>query len=92
MIRRFVGGLGPAGAFCVIAIVRPATRRAPVRDVVVDGTVKLTAPIPDPVDPAVIVIQLSVVVAVHEQVVPLVTDSVKTFPFGGTVKAVGVTA
>jgi hypothetical protein len=71
--------------------VRPATRRAPVRDAVVAGTVKLTAPIPDPVDPAVIVIQVSVVVAVQEQVVPLVTDSVKMFPFGGTVNDVGVT-
>ncbi len=91
MIRRFVGGAGLACPPCVIVTVRPATRRTPVRDAVVAGTLKLTAPIPAPADPAVIVIQVSLVVAVHEQVVPLVTESVKMFPFGGTVNDVGVT-
>ena len=79
------------GPSCVTVTVRPATVSVPVRCTVVEGTVKLTEPIPDPVAPAVIVIQEVVVVAVHEQLVPVVTDNVKTLPFCGTVNDVGVT-
>jgi hypothetical protein len=71
--------------------VRPATVSVPVREAVVEGTEKLTDPMPDPVAPAVIVIQLVVVVAVHEQLVPVVTDNVRPLPLAGTVKDVGVT-
>jgi hypothetical protein len=71
--------------------VRPATVNVPERPAVEAGTVKLTAPIPDPVAPAVIVIQLVVVVADQAQLVPDVTASVAALPFAGTVTVVGVT-
>ena len=71
--------------------VRPATVNVPVRAAVDAGTVKLTEPIPDPVAPAVMVIQLAVVVADHEQLVPEVTDNVVALPFVGTVTVVGMT-
>jgi hypothetical protein len=75
----------------VTVTVRPATVNVPVRAAVEAGTVKLTAPIPDPVAPAVMVIQLAVVVADHEQLVPEVTDNVAALPFAGTVTVVGMT-
>jgi hypothetical protein len=75
----------------VTVTVRPATVSVPVRAAVEAGTEKLTAPIPDPVAPAVIVIQLVVVVADQEQLVPDVTDIVAAPPFVGTVNVVGVT-
>ena len=93
MMRRLVGGSGADGAAppCVTVTVRPATVNVPVRVTVEAGTVKLTEPIPDPVAPAVMVIQLAVVVADHEQLVPEVTDNVVALPFVGTVTVVGRT-
>jgi hypothetical protein len=75
----------------VTVTVRPATVSVPVRDVVVAATVKVTAPIPDPLAPAVTVIQPALLVAVHEQLVPEVTESVKVFPVEGAETLVGVT-
>jgi hypothetical protein len=94
MMRRFVGGIGGGGRawpVCVTVTVRPATVSVPLRADVVAGTRKLTDPIPDPVPPAVIVIQLSIVVAVHGQLAPVTTDSVSRLPLDGTVNVVGVT-
>lgn len=76
MIRTFVGGAGRSGASCVIVTACPATVIAPERAVVVGATVKLTAPMPDPVAPAVIAIQATALEAVHAQLVPEVTDNV----------------
>jgi hypothetical protein len=93
-MRRLVGGSGADGADwppCVTVTVRPATVNVPVRAAVDAGTVKLTEPMPDPVAPAVIVIQLVVVVADQEQLVPDVTANVPALPFVGTVTVVGVT-
>jgi hypothetical protein len=90
-MRRLVGGRGAGWPSCVTVTVRPATVSVPVRAADDAETVKLTAPIPDPVAPAVIVIQLVVVVADHEQLVPDVTDNVVPPPFVGAVNAVGVT-
>jgi hypothetical protein len=63
----------------------------PVRGVALAATAKLTAPIPDPVAPAVTVIQLALLTAVHEQLVPEITESVKALAISGTETAVGVT-
>jgi hypothetical protein len=60
----------------VTVTVWPATVSVPVRAVVLAAMVKLTAPIPAPVAPAVTVIQLALLTAVHEQLVPEVTESV----------------
>jgi hypothetical protein len=56
--------------------VTPATVSVPVRAGAVVDTLKLTAPAPDPLAPAVTVTQLTSLAAVHEQLVPDVTDSV----------------
>ena len=47
-----------------------------MRAVVVAATLKLTEPMADPLAPAVTVIQLTLLTAVHEQLVPETTDSV----------------
>lgn len=69
-----------------------------MRAAVVAGTEKLTAPMPDPVAPPVIVIQASVVVADHEllvavqtQLTPLITDTALVLPIDDTDTAFGVT-
>ena len=76
MIRTLVGGAGGVGASCVTVTVCPATVIAPVRAAVAGATVMLTEPMPDPAAPAVIVIHVTALEAVHEQLVPDVTDSV----------------
>ena len=76
MIRTFVGGAGAVGASCVIVTACPATVIALERAAVPGATVRLTAPMPDPAAPAVIVIQGTALEAVHEQLVPEVTDNV----------------
>jgi hypothetical protein len=75
----------------VTVTVTPATINVPVRPVVVAGTWKLTEPIPLPVAPAVIVIQGVVVLAVQEQLTPVVTDNVKRLPVSGAETLVGIT-
>ena len=71
----------------------PATVNVPVRGVpvVLAATLKVTEPIPDPLAPAVTVIQEVVVLAVHEQDVPDVTLSVRLVAIASTSKVVGVT-
>jgi hypothetical protein len=51
----------------------------------------LIAPRPEPLAPLVIVIQPTVLVAVHEQLVPVVIESALVLPIDGTVTLVGVT-
>ena len=71
----------------------PATVNVPVRAVpiVLAATLNVTEPMPDPLAPAVTVIQAVVVVAVHEQDVPDVTLSVRLLAVPSTVKLSGVT-
>ena len=70
----------------------PATVNVPVRSgPVFAATTKFTPPMPDPLAPLVIVIQLTLLTAVHAQLVPLDTESPLVVPFIGTVKLVGVT-
>ena len=71
----------------------PATVSVPVRavPVVLAATLNVTEPMPDPLAPAVTVIQDVVVVAVQEQDVPEVTLSVRLLASASTAKLVGVT-
>ena len=71
----------------------PATVNVPVRGapVVLAATLKVTEPMPDPVAPAVTVIQDVVVVAVQEQAVPAMTLRVRLVAIASTAKLVGVT-
>ena len=71
----------------------PATVSVPVRavPVVLAATLNVTEPMPDPVAPAVTVIQDVVVVAVQEQDVPEVTLRVRLLASASTAKLVGVT-
>ena len=64
----------------------PATVRVPTRcDVVLLGaTVKLTEPVPEPVAPAVMVIQVTLLTAVQEQPVVVVTVVDPLAPAAGT--------
>ena len=64
----------------------PAMVRVPQRCAVLGlgATVKLTEPLPDPVAPAVSVIQVAALTAVHEQPVCAVTDVDTTPPAAGT--------
>jgi len=55
------------------------------------ATTKLTPPMPEPLAPLVIVTQATLLTAVHEQLVPLETESALVVPVVGTVKLVGVT-
>jgi hypothetical protein len=77
----------------VTVTVCPATVSVPVRWVVavLAATVKLTPPLPEPVAPAVMVIQFALVAAVHEQLVPDVTETVNVLPVDGADTDVGVT-
>ena len=70
----------------------PATVNVPVRaaPVVLAATLNVTEPMPDPLAPAVTVIQGVVVVAVHAQDVPEVTLSVRLVANALTSKLVGV--
>ena len=71
----------------------PATVNVPVRavPVVLAATLNVTEPMPDPLAPAVTVIQAVVVVAVQEHDVPEVTLSVRLVASASTSKLVGVT-
>ena len=71
----------------------PATVSVPVRaaPVVLAATLNVTEPMPDPLAPAVTVIQDVVVVAVQEHDVPEVTLSVRLVASASTSKLVGVT-
>ena len=95
MILRFVGAIGgvpPLPAAWLNVTVFPATVSVPVRAApVFAATRKLTPPIPEPLPPLVIVIQLTLLTAVHGQLVPLDTESPLVVPCDGTVKLVGVT-
>jgi hypothetical protein len=94
-IRKFVGGaiggveLPPDW---LNVTVFPATVNVPVRAVLVfAATTKLTPPMPAPLAPLVIVTQATLLTTVHEQLVPLDTESALVVPVAGTVKLVGVT-
>ena len=78
MTRRLTGAAGGVTPACVTVTVCPATVSVPVRGVVavLAATVKLTPPLPEPLGPVVMVIQLALVAAVHEQLVPDVTETV----------------
>ena len=71
----------------------PATVNVPVREapVVLAATLNVTEPMPDPLAPAVTVIQDVVVVAVQAQDVPEVTLSVRLVASASTAKLAGVT-
>ena len=71
----------------------PATVNVPVREapVVLAATLNVTEPMPEPLAPAVTVIQDVVVVAVQAQDVPEVTLSVRLLASASTAKLVGVT-
>jgi hypothetical protein len=71
----------------------PATVNVPVRvmPVVLAAMLNVTEPMPDPEAPAVTVIQGVVVVAVHEQDVPVVTLSVRLVAIASTSKMGGIT-
>ena len=73
--------------------VRPATTNDPMRavPVVLAATLNVTEPMPDPLAPAVMVIQAVVVVAVQAQDVPDVTLSVRLFASESTSNVSGVT-
>ena len=93
-MRRFVGGPGSvAPAAWLTATDCPATFRVPLREVpvVLAATLNVTEPMPDPLAPAVTVIQDVVVVAVQAQDVPDVTLSVRLLASASTAKLVGVT-
>ena len=49
------------------------------------------APSPEPLAPLVIVIQPTLLTAVHEQAVPVVIDNALVLPIDGTETLVGVT-
>ena len=95
MTRRFAG----VGGGCVLpaawftATDCPATVRVPLRGVaeVFAAMLNVTEPMPDPLAPAVTVIQGVVVVAVQEQDVPDVTLSVRLVASAPTSKLSGVT-
>ena len=71
----------------------PATVNVPRREapVVFAAMLNVTEPMPDPVAPAVTVIQVAVVVAVHEQAVPAMTLTVRLVAIASTAKLSGVT-
>ncbi len=93
-MRRFVGGGGGcvAPAAWLTATDCPATVNVPVRavPVVLAATLNVTEPMPDPLAPAVTVIQDVVVAAVQEQDVPDVTLSVRLVASASTSKLTGV--
>ena len=73
-------------AACVTVNVRPAMERVPERCAVLGlgATLKLTEPLPEPVSPAVTVIEVAPLTAVHEQPVCAVTDVDTLPPAAGT--------
>ena len=92
-MRRFVGGAGGiAPAAWLTATDCPATFRVPLREVpvVLAPMLNVTEPMPEPLAPAVTVIQDVGVVAVQAQDVPDVTLSVRLLASASTSKLVGV--
>jgi hypothetical protein len=77
----------------VTVTVCPATVNVPMREapVVFAPMLNVTEPMPDPLAPAVTVIQDVVVVAVHEQAVPAMTLTVRLLAIASTAKLSGVT-
>src|SRR5262245_55397910 len=69
----------------LIVTVWPATVSVPLRGAPVEFTATLyvTVPMPDPLAPPVIVTQLTLLVAVHEHDVPVVTDRLHVVPVDG---------
>ena len=69
-------------ASCVTVNVCPPAVIVPVRDVVAEfaDTVNVTVPLPDPLAPPVIVIQVALLAAVHAQPLPLVTVNELVLP------------
>jgi len=69
-------------AACVTVNVWPPAVIVPVRDVVAEfaATVNVTVPLPDPLAPPVIVIQVALLAAVHAQPLPLVTVNELVLP------------
>jgi hypothetical protein len=66
---------------CVTVNVCPAMVSVPVRaSPSFDATLNVTDPLPVPDAPLVIVIQSTLDAAVHEQVAPVVTDTVPVLP------------
>ena len=95
-MRRFVGGVGacpPPDAVWLTVIDWPPTVSVPVRatPVLFAAMLNVTEPMPDPLAPAVIVIQLTGLVAVQGQDVPVVTLSVRLVLSESIEKLVGVT-
>ena len=80
-------------AACETVTVWPATVSVPVRGlpVVFCAMENVTEPIPEPVAPLVMAIQLVAVVAVHEQEVPAMMLSVRLLAVESTAKLTGVT-
>jgi hypothetical protein len=70
----------------VIVNVWPAIVSVPVRTLpaVFAATLYVTVPIPVPLAPAVIVTQPTLLIAVHEQLVPVTTDRLPVFAVDGT--------
>jgi hypothetical protein len=77
----------------VIVTVCPATVSVPVRELPPEfaATLYVTVPMPDPLVPLVIVIQAALLVAVHEQLVPVPTEMVPVVGVEGADAVVGVT-
>ena len=75
---------------CVTVTVCPAMVRVPVREVVavLAATLRLTVPLPEPLAPAVTVIQVALLVAVHAQPVPAVTVTLLGPPAAVALRAV----
>ena len=64
----------------------PAIVMVPTRDepVVFAATVNVTVPMPVPLAPPVMVIQLAALTAVHEQLVPVTTETLQAVPVEAT--------
>ena len=93
MMRKLVGADGGVAPAWVTVTVCPATVSVPVRCVaaVLIATVKFTPPLPEPLAPLVIAIQLAAVAADHEQPEPDVTVTVYGLPVACAETDVGVT-
>jgi hypothetical protein len=63
---------------------RPSACRCAATPVVFTATLWVTVPRPDPLAPAVILTQLTLLVAVHEHDVPVVTDRLPVVAVDGT--------
>jgi hypothetical protein len=93
LIRTLVGAAGKDEPASLTVTVRPATLREPVRDaeLALAATVYLVLPLPDPLAPDAMVIQLALLVAVQPQPEPPVTVTVAVPPPAVTLCDVGET-